>query len=75
MKVCGQRTAEMSAAVAKTAAKATHTIRLSVSRAVATTRMSSAAPSASARRRGRTPTGVGAINVKSSGAVSTTYVE
>ena len=36
MKVCGQRTAEMIAAVAKTAANATHTIRLSVSRAVAT---------------------------------------
>ena len=75
MNLCGQRTAEMIAAVAKTAANATHTIRLSVSRAVATSRISNRAPSVSARRRGRTPTGVGAISVRNNGAVNTTYVE
>src|SRR5450432_3764519 len=75
MKVCGQRTAEAIAAVANTVANAIQTIRLSVSRADATSTASNTAPTASAKPRRLSPTGVGAINVRSNGAVSTTKVE
>jgi len=75
MNDCGQRAAEVIAAVAKTTASAIQTIRLSVRRAEATSSTSKAAPSASATFRRCKPIGAGAISVSSNGAVSTTYVE
>ena len=69
------RSAARSVAVAKVAARAIHTMRLSVRRALVTISVNTASAINSARRPLPSPTGGGTRNASTSGAMSTTWVE